>query len=54
VDATFGSGNVLVNNSGIVLHKMIKDMSEKEYRRVIDIKTSIHIFRHENCPAIYA
>jgi 3alpha(or 20beta)-hydroxysteroid dehydrogenase len=37
IENTFGQIHVLVNNAGIVLMKSILDMSEEEYRKVIDI-----------------
>jgi 3alpha(or 20beta)-hydroxysteroid dehydrogenase len=37
IENTFGPIHVLVNNAGIVLMKSILDMSEEEYRKVIDI-----------------
>ncbi|MGI8387561.1 SDR family NAD(P)-dependent oxidoreductase [Robertmurraya sp. P23] len=37
IEATFGPINVLVNNAGISIMKPILEMSEEEYRRVIDI-----------------
>lgn len=36
-ESTFGPVNVLVNNAGISINKPIDDMSEAEYRKVIDI-----------------
>lgn len=36
-EATFGPINVLVNNAGIVLNKKLEDLTEEEYRRVIDV-----------------
>lgn len=36
-EATFGPINVLVNNAGIVISKGLQDLTEEEYRRVIDI-----------------
>jgi 3alpha(or 20beta)-hydroxysteroid dehydrogenase len=37
IENTFGPIHVLVNNAGIVLMKSILDMTEEEYRKVIDI-----------------
>lgn len=37
VEKTFGFINVLVNNAGISIMKPILEMTEEEYRRVIDI-----------------
>jgi 3alpha(or 20beta)-hydroxysteroid dehydrogenase len=37
IENTFGPIDVLVNNAGIVLMKSILDMSEEEYRKVIEI-----------------
>ncbi|MDF2524288.1 MAG: 3-alpha-hydroxysteroid dehydrogenase [Clostridiales bacterium] len=37
IERTFGPINVLVNNAGISVMKPILEMSEEEYRRVIDI-----------------
>ncbi|MBU7595773.1 SDR family NAD(P)-dependent oxidoreductase [Metabacillus halosaccharovorans] len=37
IEQTFGPINVLVNNAGISLMKPILQMTEEEYRRVIDI-----------------
>lgn len=34
---TFGPVNILVNNAGISVNKTIFDISEEEYRRIIDI-----------------
>ncbi len=36
-ESTFGPINVLVNNAGIVINKKLEEMTEEEYRRVIDI-----------------
>mgnify|MGYP001127256317 FL=1 len=36
-EATFGPINVLVNNAGIVISKPLEELSEAEYRKVIDI-----------------
>ncbi|SDI41387.1 glucose 1-dehydrogenase [Natribacillus halophilus] len=36
-EATFGPVNILVNNAGVVLTKSIADLSEEEYRKVVDI-----------------
>ncbi|REJ26425.1 glucose 1-dehydrogenase [Caldibacillus debilis] len=36
-EKTFGPINVLVNNAGIVISKKLEELSEEEYRRVIDI-----------------
>ncbi|MCP1146684.1 SDR family NAD(P)-dependent oxidoreductase [Lysinibacillus endophyticus] len=37
VENTFGPINILVNNAGIGYKKSILDMTEEEYRRIIDI-----------------
>ncbi|MGE7778856.1 SDR family NAD(P)-dependent oxidoreductase [Peribacillus sp. NPDC097264] len=37
VEETFGHVNILVNNAGIGFKKSILDMTEKEYRKVIDV-----------------
>ena len=36
-EEAFGSVNVLVNNAGIVVRRPIEDMSEADYRKVIDV-----------------
>ncbi|GIN58519.1 SDR family NAD(P)-dependent oxidoreductase [Lederbergia ruris] len=36
-EKAFGPVNILVNNAGIAFHKMIEQMTEEEYRKVIDI-----------------
>ncbi|MDY0404200.1 glucose 1-dehydrogenase [Virgibacillus sp. 179-BFC.A HS] len=36
-ESTFGPVNILVNNAGIVITKNIADLSEEEYRKVIDV-----------------
>ncbi|MDY0404270.1 glucose 1-dehydrogenase [Virgibacillus sp. 179-BFC.A HS] len=36
-ESTFGPVNILVNNAGIVITKNIEDLSEEEYRKVIDV-----------------
>ena len=36
-EAIYGPINVLVNNAGIVISKPFEDLSEAEYRKVIDI-----------------
>ena len=37
VEKTFGPVNILVNNAGIGFKKSILDMTEQEYRKVIDV-----------------
>ena len=37
VEKTFGAISILVNNAGISINKPLLEMSEKEYRKVIDI-----------------
>ncbi len=37
VEKKFGPINILVNNAGVSVQKPILDMSEEEYRRIIDI-----------------
>lgn len=36
-EKTFGSVNVLVNNAGITMAKSILEVTEEEYRRIVDI-----------------
>src|SRR5699024_4542084 len=36
-EETFGSINILVNNAGITMAKSILDLTEEEYRRIVDI-----------------
>ena len=45
IEETFGPINVLVNNAGVSLMKPILEMSEEEYRRVIDISKTIPMQR---------
>ncbi|AMO86597.1 3-alpha-(or 20-beta)-hydroxysteroid dehydrogenase [Solibacillus isronensis B3W22] len=37
VENTFGPVNILINNAGIGLKKSIVDMTEEEYRKIIDV-----------------
>lgn len=41
-ESTFGPVNILVNNAGVVMYKNIEDMSEKEFRSVLDINLVSH------------
>ncbi|MBO0992838.1 SDR family NAD(P)-dependent oxidoreductase [Bacillus sp. SD088] len=36
-EEAFGPINILVNNAGIAFHKLIEQMTEEEYRKVMDI-----------------
>lgn len=37
VEKTFGPVNILVNNAGISMNKSIEDMTEDDYRKIVDI-----------------
>lgn len=36
-EKTFGPANILVNNAGISMNKTLMDMTEEEYRKIVDI-----------------